>query len=247
MRTVHWIALIGSIAALAIACSSEDDTQQITPGKGGSGGGVVGKGGAAGKAGAAGTTNEGGSSNEGGAAGSAAGSAGAAGGGACDPETQSKSTTCQNCQKSACAAEGSACKGNEECLAIFTAAESCQDNACIIKAFADHPNGQKDAIGYLGCSEATCHDDCYCAGTCTLGTNDDTCNTCFHGACGTDCAGCDKNSACMSLMMCFSYLGCKDDACMQNCATLFQDGVAPYNAVGTCMETNCKTECGTGG
>ena len=258
MRTIHWVALIGSIAAAVIACSSSDDGDgTIGPGKGGSAGGVVGKGGSAGsvnKGGSAGSVNNGGSTNEGGAAGqtSQGGAAGqtsqggAAGSGTCDPKTQPDSDACSSCYSDACGTEAQACQGVAACGAIFTCLQACGqgDNACYTKCFTDNADGQQTAFAYLGCADATCHDDCYCAGTCGLATSNDTCNTCFHGNCGTECNGCDMNSDCMALLACMSYLGCgSDQTCLDGCAQQFQAGVAPINALNTCMSDKCATDC----
>jgi len=213
---------------------------------------VVGKGGASNKGGSAGnTTNTGGTTNEGGAAGStneggAAGSTaqgGAAGGGTCDPQTQVQSTECNDCFGSACGTELKACQDDTNCMAILTCFGECQDNACYTKCATDTPDGQLLLFTWLGCTDATCHDECYCPG-CALATANDTCNTCFHDKCANECSGCDKNNECMAMLDCTSWLDCgSDQACQQGCQQKFPGGVTALQGLDTCMGAQCATDC----
>lgn len=219
MRLVRWVALIGAAAAPLIGCLSSEVSNAPTPD---------------------GATNNGGATGQGGAAGR----------GTCDPSTQFNSQTCNTCFGDACGTEAQACQGVAACGAIFTCMQGCAsgDSACEMKCFADNADGQQAAFTYLGCAYATCHDDCFCPGSCIFGTAA-ACNTCVTGKCGTQCNGCDKSPDCMGMMMCFQYMGGYDmaqteaQACLDSCAQLFASGVTPFNELSTCSDTNCTTDC----
>jgi hypothetical protein len=171
----------------------------------------------------------------------------AAGDGGCDPLTQNQTASCIDCSTKAaaagCAATAKACADDTECAAIATCNKACTDSTCQAKCIAQHEAGTVKLFTYVGCLDAACHDECYCAG-CRFGRQ--LCNPCLTSKCTAECSGCDKNADCIALAYCLS-LRCTDSndtVCQETCVTDFDAGLDPYNVLGTCGMNVCTTECG---
>ena len=264
MRTGHWIALVGSIAAMALlACSSTDTGGGPVAAKGGSGGNVVGKGGES-QGGSGGTTAEGGSSqggtsaggtSQGGAGGtSAGGTAGAAVGGSggsasCDAKTKQQTSECTACTKAppGCDAQTKACADDSKCTDFQTCLSKCSDATCYKSCESQNMDGALKYWPAFGCMDAACHDKCYCT-ACSI-AKAGTCETCVESKCMNECTACASDGLCVGLWACVSYCATDDTACSGKCqqdATL-KGGITNLAAfVGStngCLPGQCKSDC----
>jgi len=79
--------------------------------------------------------------------------------------------------------------------------------------------------------------------SCGLQSSKPACNTCLVQNCCSQAQACANSSECIALLNCINACAMGDTACENNCGTQHQSGVAPYNAVGMCMQSNCTTAC----
>jgi hypothetical protein len=74
-----------------------------------------------------------------------------------------------------------------------------------------------------------------------LGSTIPACDSCFRDHCCSRGTTCGNNPDCLSLLDCTRP--CTTNSCLQDCATQFPGGVSAYNALNTCMNDNCSTDC----
>jgi hypothetical protein len=64
----------------------------------------------------------------------------------------------------------------------------------------------------------------------------------MDGKCCSQESACSSEASCLSLLQCLAGCG-SDTTCQNNCATQYPAGVQPANALGSCYQTNCSTQC----
>jgi len=228
MRPAH-LASLAAVASAILACAGTGSDTTSTGGSAGTGGG----------------TQD--TSIESSAGAPQGGSGGVAGDGGCDPQVQGKSAACKACFDKAvtesCAESSKACAADPGCVAIIDCTTKCKDAACQADCIAKPDAGTSTLFPYVGCLDAVCHDECYCT-DCRFGTP--MCNPCLTQKCATECGGCDKNAACMAFAYCIGYRCAdpNDTACQEGCIAEFDSGMGPYDGLGKCGQSKCKTECG---
>lgn len=166
----------------------------------------------------------------------------------CEPAIQMNSEQCDLCVSASvdggsCSAQRASCAGDTECTAAIQCLQECATPACEAACIESHPQAVQPLFSYVGCVEATCHDECYCA-SCRFGNAQ--CKPCLQASCEESCTGCDRDGACMALVYCLAF-GCPDPAdtqCLQQCGDTFAPGVEPYNAFGACGQQSCQSACG---
>ena len=73
------------------------------------------------------------------------------------------------------------------------------------------------------------------------------CDTCVQGsACCADGTACGNSASCTALVSCLGNCAQGDTTCVNGCATQNQSGVAPLQALQTCISSTCDTECNGG-
>jgi hypothetical protein len=80
-----------------------------------------------------------------------------------------------------------------------------------------------------------------------LGFTNPACGSCMNSYCCNELLACDSTSQCYGLLACIQQYCATDPdvgACAEQYCSAYADGVTDYNAVNTCLETNCLTDCG---
>lgn len=258
MRAYHGAPFLGlAAAAVLIACGggSGGDETEGPPGNG-SGGGVMrpdggsGTGGGInlGGGGTGGASGTGGTSAGGG--GTGGGSGGSGGSATCQVSTQPATQVCADCRTGdragTCSTQWQACNSDSNCQKLASCVDACKgDRPCLRTCYVNNPSGTAKHLTYWGCSDATCHDQCFCP-RCRLASGTPTCNDCLATKCATECKACDTNADCMALMLCYTF-NCdqNDTACRNNCLSQFSKGNDIINSSGYGGPNGCSTtKCG---
>lgn len=90
----------------------------------------------------------------------------------------------------------------------------------------------------LADADASVPDELKCGG---FPFNAQACGTCGASKCCDSAAACWGDTECHALYTCIS--ACSDASCKDDCGTDHARGLTKYNALGTCAETKCSTEC----
>jgi hypothetical protein len=81
------------------------------------------------------------------------------------------------------------------------------------------------------------------AGGCgTITWKSQTCSSCMDSKCCAQARACTDDAACASLLSCLLDCG-TSTTCPNDCATANPGGVQAYNALGTCFQNSCATQC----
>jgi hypothetical protein len=73
------------------------------------------------------------------------------------------------------------------------------------------------------------------------------CNDCLAMSCCAEQTTCDTGTECDATFVCLAKCGSGDMACTTACADASQQGATDYNALITCLQNICQTECTQGG
>jgi hypothetical protein len=209
----------------------------------GSGGSSAGSGGTAAGSGGSSAGSGGSSAGQGGSsAGSGGSSAGSGGSGGApltcaDAYSESK---CGQCGEKNCCPEMEACLKDTNCLACLQG-----DDAKCTGPVLDKLNS---------CLDTKCKDEC--SGTCNdgggeYGSGDFACDSCQDkelttgGCCAAEATKCTNNKACTDLNACLGK--CTTQACTEQCAKQFPNGVNDLNALLDCTFGDGTTTAGACG
>ena len=190
---------------------------------------------------------------------SACGGGGGGGGGGSGPSAcgfGSGDATCDSCLDTNCCADANACTNDADCTALMDCAERCADDACEAACEAAHPSGTAKLNSLSACANNTCGSACSGAAggpgpgpapdpggaSCGLTSGDAACDTCLNASCCTQTTTCVDDADCVALVRC--YDACADDACAAACDSGHPGGLSKLDAVSTCAETTCKSQCG---
>jgi hypothetical protein len=179
---------------------------------------------------------------------------------ACD-SCQDKELTTGGC----CAAEAAKCSSNKACTDLNTCLGKCTTEACIDQCNKQFPNGVNDLNAVLDC---TFGDGATTAGACGIacggksaactdggkehGSGAAGCDKCQdvemgnNGCCAYEAAACGTNKACVDLNTCLGK--CTTDACIDQCAAQFPNGIGHYNDLVVCLfgsDAQSVGACGT--
>lgn len=183
--------------------------------------------------GALGSGGQGTSGDGGGVGGSSSSSGGSSSGGVAG----GGGDACEVCADAKCGAQLDACEADAACVALAMCLEQCADEACATQCFATNAAGQANLDAADACVVAQCPIECGEASEPTP----DPCESCVDTKCQSQIDACLANAQCSGLWGCYDQ--CQDDACWTQCDSQFAAGLPLSDAVDTCVETQCASEC----
>jgi hypothetical protein len=80
-------------------------------------------------------------------------------------------------------------------------------------------------------------------GTCTITTDNKTCDACLNAKCCSEIQACEGEAACASLLACVAKCASTDRACGQACAQKYSGGIETFRPISNCVNASCPTEC----
>jgi hypothetical protein len=83
-------------------------------------------------------------------------------------------------------------------------------------------------------------------GTATCPPGNDMCTQCLSEQCAAVYCGCHEEIHCGGYLQCLGTCMMDDSACIQNCATVHQDGISPAILAADCAATTCDGSCNFG-
>jgi hypothetical protein len=166
--------------------------------------------------------------------------------------------TCDSCLSGSCCALGTACGSNAACKALLNCVGNCPagNTTCVQGCASSNSGGVSALQGLEMCVQSSCNSQCagmgmmptgdmgsastMCGG---LGTGVAACDTCLDSKCCSQASACSNSMPCMGYLNCLSTMNCTTTACANTCSTANPGGATIYNALDTCLSTNCATQC----
>ncbi len=164
------------------------------------------------------------------------------------------SQTCDDCMNGSvtggvCTSAYDACANDADCTAFMQCTQGCTTDACYAGCYQSHPAGEKLYAAIITCAcDTACPQVCatQCAtAQCGFTINGAACNSCFTQKCCSQGYACADDPVCNALVVCMST--CTTQACINSCRSGYQAGTALYDALDTCLGTDCAADCGGGG
>jgi hypothetical protein len=153
----------------------------------------------------------------------------------------SSDPTCESCLTDYCCASGEACYNDSTCTSCVTSTSppsNCTSNI----AFNNFANCYSSYCT-SACSGIP-QGDAGAPSACGLGTSMPACDTCMDTSCLAQCGTCSATgSPCMTFLTCAGACASGDQTCVNNCATQSPTGASEYDALITCLQTSCATQC----
>ncbi|HNS97698.1 MAG TPA: hypothetical protein PKL73_12180 [Polyangiaceae bacterium] len=152
----------------------------------------------------------------------------------CDSGLAMGNESCATCLGDSCCNEVKACEADQNCLACITGTGGT--------------NCEKDPkmAALETCWGQHCESACKTTGKCTIGFTDPSmaaCNDCMKAKCEKECIDASDADGLNAYLKCAQ--GCTDQACLDNCGTQYPAAAAAIDALDSCLEAKCKTECTT--
>jgi len=234
------LVVFGGLLSTLVAGCGSDVTDDFASAASTSGAGTASSAGGAGAVGGAAsvsTTGPGAGPGSGGAGASGVGPGGAGGegGGGC----ASLGDPCTDCLSSQCQAVYCNCLSNAQCGALVQCFGQCMmgDQACNQACLTAHEDGISDAYVLGDCSGTVC------MGSCKGGNSLKPCGLCLFTKCEPVMNQCLANPDCTALIQCLQACDGSDPTCPSTCAAQFPGGTTDAQAVGTCKNQSCASEC----